>query len=124
MKEQVKVVMQNALLSTSKSMNVDLINLRIQMRLSNNGIDCYSMDKTEIIGNLSWNKILGIKYLAFKGIIVSSVEDKLKAMAINNKIEMDDVNVRVSAINPNGEPTLHLFNSGKVVETLDIKELV
>ena len=124
MKEQVKVVMQNALLSTSKSMNVDLINLRIQMRLSNNGIDCYSMDKTEIIGNLSWNKILGIKYLAFKGIIVSSVKDKLKAMAINNKIEMDDVNVRVSAINPNGEPTLHLFNSGKVVETLDIKELV
>ena len=37
---------------------------------------------------------------------------------------MDDVNVRVSAINPSGEPTLHLFNKGKMIDTLDIKELV
>jgi hypothetical protein len=124
MNEQVKVVMQNALLSTSKSMNVDLRSLRIQMRLSDNGVDCYAMEKTEVIGSLSWNKILGLKFLPFKGLIVSNIDSKLKAMAKNNNIEMDDVNVRVSAINPSGEPTLHLFNSGKMIDTLDIKELV
>ena len=124
MNEQVKTVMQYALLSTSKSMNVDLRSLRIQMKLSNNGVDCYSMNKTEVIGSLSWNKILGIKYMAFKGLIVRNIQDKLKAMAKNKKIEMNNINVRVSAINPSGEPTLHLFNSGKVIDTLDIKELV
>ena len=40
------------------------------------------------------------------------------------EIETNDINVRVSAINPSGEPTLHLFNSGKIIDTLDIKELV
>lgn len=124
MNEQVKSVMQNALLSTSKSMNVDLRNLRIQMKLSDNGVECYSMDKTEIIGSLSWNKILGLKFLPFKGLIVSSIEEKLKVMATKNNIEKEYVNVRVSAINPSGEPTLHLFNSGKMIDTLDIKELV
>jgi hypothetical protein len=124
MNEQVKIVMQNALLTTSKSMDVDLQNLRIQMKLSDNGVDCYSMDKTEVIGSLSWNKILGIKYMAFKGLIVSSIQDKLKIMAKKNGIEMSNVNVRVSAFNPSGEPKLHLFNIGKFVDTLDIKELV
>ena len=86
MNEQVKTVMQYALLSTSKSMNVDLRSLRIQMKLSNNGVDCYSMNKTEVIGSLSWNKILGIKYMAFKGLIVSNIQDKLKAMAKNKNL--------------------------------------
>lgn len=124
MNEQVKSVMQNALLSTSKSMNVDLRSLRIQMKLSDNGVDCYAMEKTEVVGSLSWNKILGIKYMAFKGIIVSSIQKKLQEKASQHNIENENINVRVSAINPNGEPTLHLFDSGKAITGLDIKELV
>lgn len=124
MNEQVKSVMQNALLSTSKSMNVELKNLRIQMRLSDNDVDCYSMDKTEIMSSLSWNKILGLKFLPFKGLIVSSIKSKLQDMAKKYNIENENVNVRVYAINPSGEPTLHLFNSGKAITILDIKELV
>lgn len=124
MNEQVKSVMQNALLSTSKSMNVDLRNLRIQMKPSDNGVDCYSMDKTEVIGSLSWNKILGLKFLPFQGLIVSSIKNKLQVMAKNNEIEIEKINVRVYAINPNGEPTLHLFDGGKAITVLDIKELV
>lgn len=125
MNEQVKVVMQNALLSTSKGMNVDLKTLRIQMKLSeSNGVDCFTMNGKEVLGSLSWNKILGLKYLPFRGLIVNSIENKIQVIAKKHQIEKNDINVRVYAINEKGEPNLWLYDSGKPITQLDIKELV
>lgn len=125
MNEQVKKVMQSALLKTSKSMGIDLKSLRIQMRLSdNNGVDCYAMNGKEVVNSISWNKILGIQYIGFKGLIVSNIQNKIMKVAKENELSNETINVRVYAINPNGEPTLHLFDGVKSITSMDINELV
>ena len=128
MNEQIESVISNALLSTSKGMGIDLRNIRLQMRLeSTNGdisVGCYALEGTSIIGDVSWNKILGIKYLAFKGLIIGSVEKKLLYISKDLNINKSDINVRFYAIDNRGTPNVYLFEKNKGIKELELKELI
>jgi len=128
MKEQVESVISNALLKTSDAMGIDLKNLRIQMKLdADNGhrnVSCHAMEGASFKGDVSWNKILGLKFLAFKGIIVSSIEKKLLHISDDLNINQKDINVRFYAIDKKGTPNVYLFNDNKGVKGLKLKELI
>ncbi len=123
--EQARSIMKSALLSTSKSTGVDLKEIRIMMKLTEDmkETECYSLNKTEILGELSWNKILGLKSM-FKRSIVSGISSRLHELAEEHGIDKTQVNARVYALDPNGNAGLYLYNGGKAFKQLDINELV
>lgn len=124
MNEQIESVIKNALLGTSKSMGIDLKSLRIQMKLNNGQVSCYAMQGAELRGEVSWNKILGIKYLAFKGLIMASIEKRLNEISKELQINESEVNARFYAIDKNGTPNVYLFNGHKGIKQIELNELV
>jgi hypothetical protein len=128
MNEQIKGVMQGALLSTSKKREIELRFLSIEMSIDElgGGVLCNILNKEESVGDISWREILGIKFMAFSGMIVSQVSGKIITLADANNIPIKNVKVRVYAISnlKNAEPKLHLFNKNIPVKGLNIKELV
>jgi hypothetical protein len=128
MNEQIKGVMQSALLSTSKKRNIELRFLSIEMSIDElgGGVICNVLNKEESVGEISWREILGIKFMAFGGMIVSRVSGKIIALSNDNNIPIKNVKVRVYAISnlKNAEPKLHLFNGNNAIKDININELL
>ena len=96
---QITSVMRSALNSTSKSQNVGLKDLRIKMKLNEGytSTECISMIKTDEIGALSWSNMLGLKAIAFKGIVVDKITNSLIRLANENSIDKFEINARIYA---------------------------
>lgn len=124
--EQAKSIMKSALLSVSKDTKVDLKDLRIKMKLTDDlgSTECFSMNKTSIISELSWSKILGIKAIAFKRSIVTGISSRLHELAEQNGISKHDVNARLYALDPNGVAGLYLYDGTKPLKQIDINDLI
>jgi hypothetical protein len=123
--EQVRGVMRRALLSVSKSTKVELKNLRIKMKLTDDleSAECVALDKTEVVGDVSWFKILGLA-IAHKRSIVGGITSRLPEVAEQDDIDKAIINVRVYAIDANGTPSMHLFNGTKSLQAMDINEMI
>lgn len=124
--EQAKSIMKSALLSVSKETKVELKDLRIKMKLTEDlgGTECFSMDKTTILSEVSWSKILGIKAIAFKRSIVTGISSRLHELAEQNGISKHDINARVYALDPSGVAGLYLYDGLKPLKQLDINDLI
>lgn len=124
--EQAKSIMKSALLSTSKSMKVELKDLRIKMILTEDmqGTICFAMNKTTVISELSWSNILGLKAIAFKRSIVSGISSRLHELAEQNGINKSEINARVYALEPSGTAGLYLYDGTKALKQLDINDLI
>lgn len=123
---QITSVMRSALIGTSKSQNVGLKDLRIKMKLNSRGnsTECTSMNKTDEIGELSWSKILGLKAIAFKGIVVDKITNSLVRLANENSIEQFEINARVYAKDGDGNPSIYLYNGTKPLKQIELKDIL
>lgn len=127
MNEQIKEVMQKALLFTSKEKQIDLRKLSIVMRFcEKEKVVCEILNGEDNIGNLSWKSILGLKFIAFKNVIINSISGKINKISKDNNLPLEDVRVRVYAISNlhNAEPQLHLFSLKKPLKPININELI
>lgn len=123
---QITSVMRSALNSTSKSQNVGLKDLRIKMKL-NEGLtstECISMVKTDEIGALSWSKMLGLKAIAFKGIVVDKITNSLIRLANENSIDKFEINARIYAKDLDGNPSIYLYNGTKPFKQIELKDIL
>jgi hypothetical protein len=124
--EQAKSIMKSALLSTSKSMKVELKDLRIKMKLTDDlsGAECFAMNKTTLLTEVSWTNILGLKAIAFKRSIVAGITSRLHEIAEQNGIEKTEISARVYALDPSGTAGLYLYSGVKPLKQLDINDLI
>ena len=123
--EQVRGVMRKALLSVRKSTKIDLKELRIKMKLTDDlqSSRCLVLRKTEEMDDLSWTKVLGLA-IAYKRSIVGGITNRLHELSEQKDLDKSIVNVRVSSIDVNGTPQMHLFNGSKYLEAIDINEMI
>jgi hypothetical protein len=123
---QIKSVMRSALNSTSKSQNVGLKDLRIKMKLNDGftSTECTSMVKTDEIGALSWSKMLGLKAIAFKGIVVDKITNSLIRLANENSIDKFEINARIYAKDLDGNPSIYLYNGTKPFKQIELKDIL
>ena len=123
---QITSVMRSALNSTSKSQNVGLKDLRIKMKLNEGytSTECISMIKTDEIGALSWSNMLGLKAIAFKGIVVDKITNSLVRLANENSIEQFEINARVYAKDGDGNPSIYLYNGTKPLKQIELKDIL
>ncbi len=128
MNEQIKKVIQGALLSTSEKRNINLRNLSICMSFDSlgGGVFCEVLDKEEIVGDISWKEILGIKFMAFTNLVVGRLAEKMVEVCKENNIDVSDIRVRFYAISNSkkAEPKLHLFEQNKPIKALNINEFI
>jgi hypothetical protein len=123
---QITSVMRSALNSTSKSQNVGLKDLRIKMKLNEGftSTECISMVKTDEIGALSWSKMLGLKAIAFKGIVVDKITNSLIRLANENSIDKFEINARIYAKDLDGNPSIYLYNGTKPFKQIELKDIL
>ena len=123
---QITSVMRSALNSTSKSQNVGLKDLRIKMKLNEGytSTECISMIKTDEIGALSWSKMLGLKAIAFKGIVVDKITNSLIRLANENSIDKFEINARIYAKDLDGNPSIYLYNGTKPFKQIELKDIL
>lgn len=124
--EQVKGVMRNALKTTSKRTKVGLRTLRVKMELTDDmkGARCIALDKTEVVGEVKWDTILGIKYGMFKRSIVGQIVNRLHEIAEMNGLDKTKVNARVYALDANATAGVYLYDGGKRLKQIDINDLI
>lgn len=124
--EQAKSIMKSALLSTSKGKKIELKDLRIKMILTDDLGDtkCYALNKTEVVEELSWSNVLGLKAIAFKRSIVTGISSRLHELAEQNGISKREINARIYAKDPNGTAGLYLYDGAKPLKQLDINDLI
>ena len=122
---QIESVMRGALLTASKSNDISLQDVRIKMKLtpSKESTECQTLNKTDIVGELTWSKILGLK-VVLKGVIVSTITKILLTLSEQNSIKRDEVNVRVFAKDSNGNPMMYLFDGGKRIKEVNLSEVL
>ena len=101
--EVVEGVMRSALTSISKKDKISLQELRIKMELndSKNSVECSILQGKEIVSDLSWSRILGLK-VVFANVIIDKIKSSLFKLSEENKIELSEINARVYAIDENG----------------------
>ena len=123
---QITSVMRSALNSTSKSQNVGLKDLRIKMKLNEGytSTECISMIKTDEIGALSWSNMLGLKAIAFKGIVVDKITNSLIRLANENSIDKFEINARIYAKDLDGNPSIYLYNGTKPFKQIELKDIL
>lgn len=123
---QITSVMRSALISTSKSHNVGLKDLRIKMKLNQEctSTECISMIKTDEISSLSWSKMLGLKAIAFKGIVVDKITKSLIRLSNENSISEFEINARIYAKDLDGNPSIYLYNGTKPFKQIELKDIL
>jgi len=123
--EIVEGVMRSALTSISKKDKISLQELRIKMELndSKNSVECSILQGKELVGNLSWARILGMK-VVFANIIIDKIKTSLFKLSEENQIELSDINARVYAIDENGTPNIYIYNGKKPLKKIGLSEIL
>lgn len=123
--EVVEGVMRSALTSISKKDKISLKDLRIKMELndSKNSVECTILEGKEYKNDLSWARILGMK-VVFANIIIDTIKNSLIRLASENKIEPNDINARIYAIDENGTPNIYIYNGKKALRKIELSEIL
>ena len=123
--EVVEGVMRSALTSISKKDKISLQELRIKMELndSKNSVECCILQGKEIVSDLSWSRILGLK-VVFANVIIDKIKSSLFKLSEENKIELSEINARVYAIDENGTPNIYIYNGKKPLKKIELSEIL
>jgi hypothetical protein len=123
--EVVEGVMRSALTSISKKDKISLQELRIKMELndSKNSVECSILQGKEIVSDLSWSRILGLK-VVFANVIIDKIKSSLFKLSEENKIELSEINARVYAIDENGTPNIYIYNGKKPLKKIELSEIL
>jgi hypothetical protein len=123
--EVVEGVMRSALTSISKKDKISLKDLRIKMELndSKNSVECCILEGKEYKNDVSWTRILGMKVI-FANVIIDTIKNSLIRLSTENKIESDDINARIYAIDENGTPNIYIYNAKKPFKKIELSEIL
>ena len=123
--EVVEGVMRSALTSISKKDKISLQELRIKMELndSKNSVECSILQGKEIVSDLSWSRILGLK-VVFANVIIDKIKSSLFKLSEENKIELSEINARVYAIDENVTPNIYIYNGKKPLKKIELSEIL
>jgi hypothetical protein len=123
--EVVEGVMRSALTSISKKDKISLKDLRIKMELndSKNSVECAILEGKEYKNDLSWARILGMKVI-FANVIIDTIKNSLIRLSTENKIESNDINARIYAIDENGTPNIYIYNAKKPLRKIELSEIL
>jgi hypothetical protein len=121
----VEGVMRSALSSISKKDKISLKDLRIKMQLTEekNSVQCFILEGKEFRNNLSWARILGMKYV-FANIVVESIKNSLLRLSKENEIETSEINARIYAIDESGTPNIYIYNGKKPLKKIELSEIL
>ncbi len=117
-------VMRSALNSISKKDKISLKELRIKMQLNKeiNSVNCSILKGKEYVSELSWARILGIKFI-FSNAIVDNIKNMLIKLSNENDIEPIEINARIYSIDEKGTPNIYIYNSKKPIKKINLSDL-
>ena len=121
----VEGVMRSALSSISKKDKISLKDLRIKMQLTEekNSVECFILEGKEFRNNLSWSRILGMKYI-FANVVIESIKNSLLRLSKENEIETSEINARIYAIDESGTPNIYIYNGIKPLKKIELSEIL
>jgi hypothetical protein len=121
----VEGVMRSALSSISKKDKISLKDLRIKMQLTEekNSVECFILEGKEFRNNLSWSRILGMKYI-FANVVIESIKNSLLRLSKENEIETSEINARIYAIDESGTPNIYIYNGKKPLKKIELSEIL
>jgi hypothetical protein len=122
--EMIEGVMRSALNSISKKDKISLKELRIKMQLNKeiNSVNCSILKGKEYVSELSWARILGIKFI-FSNAIVDNIKNMLIKLSNENDIEPIEINARIYSIDEKGTPNIYIYNSKKPIKKINLSDL-
>jgi hypothetical protein len=121
----VEGVMRSALSSISKKDKISLKDLRIKMQLTEekNSVECFILEGKEFRNNLSWARILGMKYI-FANVVIESIKNSLLRLSKENDIETSEINARIYAIDESATPNIYIYNGKKPLKKIELSEIL
>jgi hypothetical protein len=121
----VEGVMRSALSSISKKDKISLKDLRIKMQLTEdkNSVECFILEGKEFRNNLSWARVLGMKYV-FANIIIESIKKSLLRLSKENEIQTSEINARIYAIDDSATPNIYIYNGKKPSKKIELSEIL
>jgi hypothetical protein len=121
----VEGVMRSALSSISKKDKIYLKDLRIKMQLTEEkkSVECFILEGKEFRNNLSWARILGIKYV-FANVIIDSIKKSLLRLSNENEIDASEINARIYAIDEDATPNIYIYNGKKPSKKIELSEIL
>lgn len=124
--EQINNVMKSALKSASKNTGIDIRDVRIQMRLTEDlqSAECKIFNKNECYSDLRWGKMLGLAFVAFQGMVVSKITEGLYNQSNERQIEPKNVNAMFQAVSPNIDFEICVCDGEKRKKIVQIQELI
>lgn len=123
--EVVDGVMRSALNSISKKDGISLKQLRIKMQLDDEQktVVCSIVNGTEHVNDLSWARILGIKFV-FANVVTETIKKSLLRLSTENNIHSKEINARIYAIDEKGTPNIYVYNGKKPFKRIELKEIL
>ena len=121
----VEGVMRSALSSISKKDKISLNDLRIKMQLTEDkkSVECFILEKIDFRNNLSWSRILGMKFV-FANIIIDSIKNSLLRLSKENAIEISDINARIYAIDDTATPNIYIYNGKIPIKKISLSDIL
>lgn len=121
----VEGVMRSALSSISKKDKISLNDLRIKMQLTEDkkSVECFILEKTDFRNNLSWSRILGMKFV-FANIIIDSIKNSLLRLSKENGIEISDINARIYAVDNTATPNIYIYNGKIPIKKIELSDIL
>jgi hypothetical protein len=121
----VEGVMRSALSSISKKDKISLNDLRIKMKITEDkkSVECFILEKTDFRNNLSWSRILGMKFV-FANIIIDSIKNSLLRLSKENGIEISDINARIYAIDDTATPNIYIYNGKIPIKKIELSDIL